>query len=134
MRKALLGTNIVSVLMRRDPIPSAKANEYLWEHHHLTFSIITQFEIICGLKAKSATTRLASFRKACAESEILPLTYEIVESASDIYAYLSRRGTPIEDADMLIAATALVHGMALATNNERHSSRITDLQIENWLT
>src|SRR4051812_35606177 len=110
MEKALLDTNIVSALMRRDPIPSAKASQYLGEHQVLTFSIITQFEIIRGLKARGSTTRLAAFRKACADSEILPLTYDIIDNASDIYAGLYQKGTLIEDADTLIAATALVHG------------------------
>src|SRR5688500_3749349 len=133
MLQALLDTNIVSALMRRDPIASAKANAYLKEHSQLTFSIITQFEIIRGRKGKGSTRRLTAFRMACEGSLILPLTGEIVEHASDIYAYLYKHGTLIEDADMLIAATALVHGLVLVTDNEKHFSRVVGLQLENWL-
>jgi predicted nucleic acid-binding protein len=39
----------------------------------------------------------------------------------------------IDDADILIAATALVHGYAVATNNEAHYRRISTLTIQNWL-
>jgi tRNA(fMet)-specific endonuclease VapC len=46
---------------------------------------------------------------------------------------LHRRGALIGDADILIAATALVEGLVLLTNNERHFGRVAGLQIANWL-
>ena len=42
-------------------------------------------------------------------------------------------GELIGDADILIAASALVNGLAVVTNNEDHFKRIPGLQIENWL-
>jgi predicted nucleic acid-binding protein len=39
----------------------------------------------------------------------------------------------ISDADILIAATAITHGLAVVTNNEAHFRRIQSLPIENWL-
>lgn len=53
--------------------------------------------------------------------------------AADIYADLSARGELIGDADILIAATALAHGLGVVTNNEDHFRRIRDLRVENWL-
>ena len=35
---------------------------------------------------------------------------------------------------LLIAATALGHGIAVVTNNEAHFRRISGLDVENWLT
>jgi tRNA(fMet)-specific endonuclease VapC len=46
---------------------------------------------------------------------------------------LSNRGELIGDADILIAASALVHGWGVVTNNEHHFSRIRKLRVENWL-
>jgi tRNA(fMet)-specific endonuclease VapC len=69
----------------------------------------------------------------CAGNEVINLTDPIIIKAADIYADLHRRGLLIGDADILIAATALVHGYAVATNNERHFQRILGLQLENWL-
>ena len=43
------------------------------------------------------------------------------------------RSRSIGDADILIAATAIVHGYGVITNNERHFSRIKGLHIDNWL-
>jgi antitoxin (DNA-binding transcriptional repressor) of toxin-antitoxin stability system len=42
------------------------------------------------------------------------------------------RGELIGDADILIAATALEHGLAIATGNIVHFERIPGLQVVNW--
>ena len=86
------------------------------------------------MKAKAATAQLVTFRALCGASNILPLTDEVVEVASDIYATLHRNGTLITDADILIAATALVFGLPLVTNNTGHFSRVQGLSLLNWLT
>jgi tRNA(fMet)-specific endonuclease VapC len=89
--------------------------------------------ILRGLKAKNAVAQLQAFDRLCAGSQIVPLTDAAVVKASEIYAELRRRGAPIGDADILIAASALVHGFGLVTNNEVHFNRIPGLVVENWL-
>lgn len=80
-----------------------------------------------------ALLELQAFDRLCAGSRIVPLTDEAVVKASEIYAELRRRGQPIGDADILIAASALVNGLQLVTNNEDHFTRIPGLIVENWL-
>ncbi|MBZ5637791.1 MAG: hypothetical protein LAO51_03430 [Acidobacteriia bacterium] len=45
-------------------------------------------------------------------------------------AVRSRKGQPLADADLAIAATALYHGLDLVTGNVRHYGRIPGLRIE----
>lgn len=130
--RTLLDTDTLSAVMRGTPPVLAKAHDYLAEHGSFTFSIITRYEILRGLKAKNAIVQLRAFDRFCAGSQIVPLTDEAVVKASDIYAELRRRGEPIGDADVLIAASALVHGLAVVTNNEDHFKRISSLVVENW--
>lgn len=131
--RALLDTDTLSAVMRGTPLVLAKAREYVSEHRAFSFSIITRYEILRGLKAKNATVQLQAFDRLCAQSHIVPLTDDAVVKASDLYAELRRRGQPIGDADILIAASALVHGLSVVTNNEQHFSRIPGLVLENWL-
>jgi tRNA(fMet)-specific endonuclease VapC len=63
----------------------------------------------------------------------LPLTDSIIQRAADVYAELYRRGALIEDADVLIAATALEHGLVMISDNEDHFRRIPSLRVDNWL-
>ena len=131
--KVILDTDILSAIMRRQSavIPTARA--YLREHHQFHFSIITQYEILRGLKAKGATRQTATFENFCSRNIIHPLSEETISKAAEIYADLYKRGELIGDADILIAASAMVHGLGIVTNNERHFQRISDLQVENWL-
>lgn len=51
-----------------------------------------------------------------------------------IKAELEAKGQRIDDADIIIAATALEGGMTLVTGNTKHFSRIPGLKLENWFT
>jgi tRNA(fMet)-specific endonuclease VapC len=111
----------------------ARAQAYVSDHGCFTFSVLTRFEILRGLKARQAATQLAAFDRLCGASRVLPLIEPIVFRAAEIYAELHRRGALIGDADILIAATAQVHDLVVATNNEEHFRRVSGLRVENWL-
>lgn len=132
MQKVLLDTDILSLLLRQQPIVINRATEYLINYKKYTFSLITRYEILRGLKAKNAVKQLAAFDEFCQNSEILPITEGVISHASDIYANLYQRGQLVGDADILIAATALTYELVLSTNNENHFSRIAVLKIDNW--
>lgn len=128
-----LDTDILSAIMRQNPLVLPRARAYISEHGRFTISLITRYEILRGLKAKAAEKQVLSFARFCSMSIILPLTDEAVAKAAEIYADLSRRGMLIPDADILIAASAVVHGLGIATNNTDHFNRIRNLHVENWL-
>jgi tRNA(fMet)-specific endonuclease VapC len=131
--QALLDTDVLSeVIKGRDSLVAQRAQKYLQTHKRFTFSIITRYEILRGLKAKKALQQIAVFEDRCRESRVLPLTDTVVVQAAEIYAELHRRGRLISDADILIAATALTHDLTLVTENTGHFERITGLRLESW--
>lgn len=135
MPPSLLDTDALSEVMKgKDPITRQKAQDYLNVYGRFTFSILTRYEILRGLKAKQATKQIAVFENRCQVSEVLPLTDPIIVRGADIYADLKQRGLLISDADILIASTALIHNLVLVTNNLRHFSRIPGLTLETWKT
>ena len=131
--KLLLDTDMLSAIMRDNPAAISKALAYLAEHDRFSFSIITRYEILRGLKAKHATRQAEAFEQFCASSEVLYLTDAGIVKAAEIYADLRGGGMLIGDADILIAATALVSGAGLVTSNEQHFNRVHGLHVENWL-
>jgi tRNA(fMet)-specific endonuclease VapC len=131
--ESLLDTDILSSIMRQNPVVIPRARKYLSEYGQFTLSIITRYEILRGLKAKGTSQQITALDRLCAKSTILPLAEESVVAAADIYADLSRRGRLIPDGDILIAATALVRGLTIVTNNENHFKRIRGLRVDNWL-
>lgn len=133
MPKSLLDTDTLSAVLEHDPNALLHFRSYLAACGLLTFSLITRYEVLRGLKAKNAVVQLASFEKLCSVSEVLPLTDDIVLRAAEIYAALHQQGQLIGDADILLAATAITNVLTCVTNNENHFKRISSLSRENWL-
>lgn len=63
---------------------------------------------------------------------VLPVDARVAELYARVQAACSRIGRPRPAFDLLIAATALVHGLILATCNARHFAGIEDLSVEDW--
>jgi tRNA(fMet)-specific endonuclease VapC len=133
--EALLDTDILLDIMKgRDPELVRRAGEYLKDYPSFTISIITRYEVLRGLKVRAAVQQLLMFEEWCQSNMVLGLTDDIIVRASEIYGDLHRVGRLISDADILIAATALAHGLELITANGEHFQRIAGLQMENWRT
>ncbi|GGA44301.1 PIN domain-containing protein [Okeania sp. KiyG1] len=57
---------------------------------------------------------------------------EIIEQASEIHIDLRRKGRLIQDADILIAATAIIHNLTLVYNDS-DMPRVEGINLDNWL-
>jgi tRNA(fMet)-specific endonuclease VapC len=130
--KVLLDSDTLSFYFKKSLRVVSEAQAYLGQYQVFTFSVITRFEILRGLKARNASSQIRAFNLVCLQNEVLGLNDQIVVRASDIYADLKRTGLLIGDADILIAATALENNTPLVTNNESHFNRIANLQVLNW--
>ncbi len=133
MPPALLDTDTLSEVIRaRNARVLQQAREYLEADGSFTFSIITRYEVLRGLEAEQARRQIAAFEQRCRVSTVLPLTDEIVVRAARIYGDLHRAGRLIDDADILIATTALAHDLTLVTDNRAHFERVPGLRIISW--
>jgi tRNA(fMet)-specific endonuclease VapC len=47
-------------------------------------------------------------------------------------ARLRKAGTRIDDFDLLIGVTSVVHNLVMVTNNTSHFQRIKDIVLEDW--
>ena len=94
------------------------AHELKPGRHRLFYSVITRAELFAGTTASEAVTRLLSaFRE-------LPVDREVAERAGRI-----RRESGLRLPDALVAATAVAHGLALATRNRRDFDRVRGLRF-----
>ena len=130
----LLDTNIVSyILKRRNVAVNRKLEEVRRLGEEVFVSCITYYEIKRGLLALNATRQLADFNFLF---RIYPILYlddlEIIETACKIHADLKTKGTPIQDADVLIAATAITRGLILVSNDS-DMIRVEGINLENWV-
>lgn len=135
MDQALLDTDILSeVLKGRDSEVLATAGHYLSEHQRLAFSEITVYEIVRGMRSKRATQQLAEFLKTVGTSDVYPVSRSVLLRAADLWVEARLGGHPKNDADLIIAATALEAGLMLVSGNTAHFSWIAGLQLADWRT
>lgn len=64
---------------------------------------------------------------------VLPFDDLAAVEYGSICADLQRKGTPIGQIDMLIAAHARTENLVIITNNTREFERVIGLQLENWV-
>lgn len=130
---AIIDTDILSeILKRRDPQVVKTAAAYLGAQRQFAFSATTFYEIVRGLKAKRASRQLRQFQNFCQHCLVLPITEEILDGAADLWVLADHAGHSNNDADLIIAATALAQKRVLVTANTGHFSWIPGLTVENW--
>ena len=96
----------------------------LAEEADVYVSVMTRFEVMRGMRDRereSTFELLNSF-------EALDVTSDIADRAGELIRSWRKRGVTLGDADAIIAATALQHGLVLVTTNAKHFS-MPDLVI-----
>ena len=97
-------------------------------------SSVTYAELVHGVEKSAAVekNRLA-LSMLLANMEILDFDVDAADCYGKIRAALEKKGTPIGTLDMMIAAHAQSLGYTVVTNNVKEFSRVSALQIENWV-
>ena len=63
--------------------------------------------------------------------EIIPI-FEALDIYAKEKARLRKIGTPVDDFDLLIGATAIAHDLTMVTNNIKHFDRLEGICLEDW--
>ena len=132
MNVLLDSDTLIDVLRQRNPRVTPRAAAYLQAEGHFTFSSLTRYEVLRGLILRNAQMQLVTFNAFCQNSQILPLTQVVLDRAAQLWAEGWQLGRSVQDADLIIAATALETGLALATSNTPHFNWIHGLVVEDW--
>ena len=96
-------------------------------------SVITVSELWHGVhRANGDVLRIrreAIVEDALTEVEPIPITAEVARIHARIWAQLEAAGSGIGAHDLWIAATALTHGLQVATTNRREFERVPGLDV-----
>jgi tRNA(fMet)-specific endonuclease VapC len=136
MDRCLLDTSAVSDVIRppskRLPAVAKHLKRYLHAHGRFTFSEVSCYEVLRGLRKKHATEQLQRFAEFCQHAELLPVSYDVLDRAASLWAEGQNRGITVGDGDLMIAATAMLQGLTLVTANTRHFKWIDGLTLVDW--
>jgi len=129
----LLDTNAVSAILKYEAKVVSKMKSFTERGEKFYISVVTDYEIKRGLFAVNATTKLNNYEILRGQLEMLWIDrLELSKQAAEIHAYLRKIGRPIQDADILIAATARLNDLTVVTDDSDWL-RVPELKVENWL-
>ena len=130
----LLDTNIVSYWMRGDQDILSRIMVY--RPCDLAICTITVAEIFYGIE-KSPVRKKERRKKIdsiCSQLEILVFDEPAAEKYGIIRARLEKKGIPISERDIQIAAIGLAGGHCVVTHNTKEFKRVDGLIVEDWVT
>jgi predicted nucleic acid-binding protein len=132
MTKYALDTNIITAMLKKN----LHLQKRIYAEHvagGVIIPAIVYYETKRGLIDCNSLNKLAEFEDRCNALGILDIDNTTLNKAADIYVALKQSGKLIDDGDIFIAASCIVNGYTLVTDNTRHFERIAGLQHENWL-
>ena len=133
MDEAIIDSDIVSELIKaKNPRVLHIGAHYLSQHQRFAFSAITFYEVCRGFLSIGAVARLTKFVQFAAASEVSPVSLPIFCRAAELWSQAYRGGHSRDDADIIIATTALESNRTLVTGNTAHFAWIPGLAVTDW--
>jgi predicted nucleic acid-binding protein len=123
----LIDTDLLIDLERGRP----DAERVLGEEER-AISVITMSELLHGaLQATGATRarRGAFVEHLLAGLRAIPITEPVARAHADIWSQMAGRGKTIGSHELWIAATAIAHGLGVATRNTTHFRLVPGLRV-----
>lgn len=128
--KYLLDTNICISLLKEKYGIREKVKEVKPENCFI--SEVTLAELFYGAsKSNNKEERTKDVSCLLEIFKVVPI-YEVLELFGDIKAELERKGTPIDDFDILIGSSAIYNGFVMVTDNVKHLARLPGINVRNW--
>ncbi|HVO61316.1 MAG TPA: type II toxin-antitoxin system VapC family toxin [Terriglobales bacterium] len=127
----LLDTNTASYVIKGHP---ARVRERLLKTPmaDVAISVVTEAELRFGVERRPELPRLrVAVEEFLLRLEILPWDSEAARHYARIRTEVERKGTPMGNLDMMIAAQALASGATLVSS-DRVFQRVKGLKVEDW--
>jgi tRNA(fMet)-specific endonuclease VapC len=129
----LLDTNICIYITRQKPRSVLERFEKL-SVGDVGMSTITYGELLFGAqKSHYAKKSLDILEELTGLIPPLPISTEAAKHYGEIRNKLEKKGQPIGNNNLWIAAHALALNVGLVTNNTKEFSKISHLKLENWV-
>ena len=127
----LLDTDICSAHLRQISIVQ---NRFLQYTGQLRISAVTLAELAEWILRKNTPAHyVGDFKRLLQDVDVLSLDETVGLRAGELGARLRDVGLPMDTSDLLIAATALIHGLTIVTHNTQDFVNVPGLAMVDWL-
>jgi tRNA(fMet)-specific endonuclease VapC len=129
----LLDTNTASCILKGNP-PRVREHLLRTPMGEIAISVVTEAELRFGVERGPDLPKLRiAVEEFLLRLQILPWDSEAARNYARMRADLEKRGTPMGNLDMMIAAQALTSGAKLVSG-DRVFRRVNGLKVEDWTT
>lgn len=126
-------TTFLIDLARHDPGALAKAKTLESAGELLRVPAPALYELWEGIeRSRHPARELASVEALLEDFFLLPLEPRHAKRAGTVSGVLTRKGTPVDDIDLLLAGMALEEDLPILTRNLRDFRRVPDLRLETY--
>ena len=126
----LLDTNAITAWAKRDAHFIARIQIAM--PSDLRISVMTEHELRYGIACNPGLRLRPVVERMLTMLQKVTVDSDVAATAALLRADLRKRGLPVGPYDLLIAATALTHGLTVVTHNTREFSRVPGLNLEDW--
>ena len=128
----LLDTNVCVGFLHNDPVIIQRLNTALVEDD-VAIPGMVEGELYYGVeKSTRREVNLTLTESFISKMGIVHADDAVMRKFGELKAALEKGGNRVDDADIIIAATAICNDATLATGNVKHFARFPGLRIENW--
>jgi tRNA(fMet)-specific endonuclease VapC len=127
----LIDTDICSSHLRNKPVVVARFVQYAGQ---LFISAVSLAELYAWVSRRRSPPRhMDGLMAMLCDMTILDVDHEVAKRFGQLRGYILDRGQVVPGMDLLIVATAIVHGLIVVTHNTKHFADIPELTVEDWL-
>ena len=129
MVDALILETSFLVDLERELVTGAPGPAQLFLESHRAQKLHITFTIAGELAAGPRMNDRSKWNELVSPFEVVPCTPEVSWRYGRLYRYLRDNGLLIDANDLWISATALTFEMPVVTRNEKHFTRVPDLNV-----
>jgi tRNA(fMet)-specific endonuclease VapC len=127
----LLDTNMASYVIKGN-VPNVRERLLKVPMAEVGISVVTEAELRYGIARRPDAARLRiAVEEFLVRVEVLPWDSEAAKHYAELRADLEKKGEPMGNLDIMIAAHALAAEVVLVTH-DRGFRRVKELKIEDW--
>jgi len=127
----MFDTDTVSFFMKDNP-RKVRVNTAKHKKDEFCISAITYAELIFGLKRNYSKQLDFWLNEVLGMFNVIAFDETSCSFYGEIRTTLEKSGNPLDNIDLLIAASALAQGAVLVSHNIKHFSKIKELKVEDW--
>ena len=127
----MFDTDTVSFFIKDNP-KSIRERTVKHNKDEFCISAVTLAELMFGLKRNYSKQLDFWLNEILIKFNVIAFDDVSAEIYGEIRVALEKSGKPLDNMDMLIAASAMKVGAILVSHNAKHFSRIKGLKVEDW--